>query len=126
MLGFQLDRWDYITFASIFLIGAAFMVVLLFMGSLPGRIAIARKHPEAEAVKFMGWAGLFTVLPWIQALGWAFKPTDVVDIRYFPRAERKNIEEERARLKGEPTRAAETDQPTSPADHSAPPQEGAS
>lgn len=100
MLGFALDFWDYVTFACLFVIGAAFVVVLLFLGGLPGRIALARKHPEAEAVKVMGWVGLFTVFPWIQAFGWAFKPTNVVDIRYFPKQEQINIQEEAARLKG--------------------------
>jgi len=100
MLGFDLDFWDYVTFASLFIIAAACMAVLLFVGGLPGRIALSRKHPDAEAVKIMGWAGLFTVFPWIQAFGWAFKPTDVVDVRYFPKQEQKHIQEEAARLKG--------------------------
>ena len=32
----------------------------------------------------------------------AFKPTDVVDIRYFPKQEQQNIGEELARLTGKP------------------------
>ena len=64
---------------------------------MPGRIALARNHPEAEAVKIMGWAGLLpTILPWIQAFIWAFKPTDIVDIRRFPKAEAKALDEEAA------------------------------
>jgi hypothetical protein len=35
---------------------------------LAGRIAIARKHPEAEAVNLMGWAGFLAIVPWIKAL----------------------------------------------------------
>ena len=35
-----------------------------------------------------------TVLPWIQAFIWAFKPTDIVDIRRFPQEEAKAIDEE--------------------------------
>jgi hypothetical protein len=51
----------------------------------------------------MGWAGLLpTVLPWIQALIWAFKPTDIIDVRRFPREEARAIDEEMARLKGGP------------------------
>jgi hypothetical protein len=38
----------------------------------------------------------------MQAFMWAFKPTDVVDIRYFPRQEQKNIREEIARLTDKP------------------------
>ena len=123
MLGFRLDFWDYLTFASLFIMALAVVVVIVFLGSLPGRIAIARKHPEAEAVKIMGWAGLFFALPWIQAFGWAFKPTSVVDIRYFPRQEQENIKEETARLLG---KASPTEQPRRASDLTAPPQKRAS
>jgi hypothetical protein len=50
-----------------------------------------------------GWAGLLpTVLPWIQAFIWAFKPTDIVDIRRFPREEARAVDEDIARLKDDP------------------------
>jgi len=52
---------------------AAGLVFIVLIAGLPGRIAIARKHPEAQAIKIMGWAGLLPVLPWIQAYIWAFK-----------------------------------------------------
>jgi hypothetical protein len=48
----------------------------------------------------MGYAGLLVAVPWIQAFIWAFKPTDIVDIRRFPREEAKGIDEEIARLSG--------------------------
>jgi Protein of unknown function (DUF3302) len=100
MLGFKLDIWDFLTFAvSLALIGAFLTVAVLILG-LPGRIAIARKHPDAEAINTMGWLGFMAVVPWMQAFMWAFKPTNVVDIRYFPRQEQRNIEEEIARMKG--------------------------
>ena len=103
MLGFELDFWDYATFATAFVAGVAGVLIYIWIAGLPGRIALARKHPEAEAVKLMGWAGLLpTVLPWIQALIWAFKPTDIVDIRRFPREEALAIDEEVARLKSGP------------------------
>src|SRR5271157_4229833 len=70
--------------------------------ALPGRIAIARNHPEADAVYWMGWVGFVAVVPWIQALIWAFKPTDVVDLRYLPQDVRRETEEMIARLKGRP------------------------
>jgi hypothetical protein len=50
----------------------------------------------------MGWVGFMAIVPWIQALIWALKPTNLVDIRYFPQQEQKNIEEEIAKLKGGP------------------------
>ena len=106
MLGFELDFWDYVTFASLALAAVAFVLLLLFIGGLPGRIAVSRNHPEAEAVTIMGWAGFLAVVPWMQAFIWAFKPTDVVDIRRFPREEAKAIEEENRRLRGDKAKAA--------------------
>ena len=100
-MGFSLDIWDYITFVVIFIGVVAILVLLIFVLSLPGRIAVARRHPEAEAVKMMGYAGFLAVVPWIRALIWAFKPTDVVDIRYFPREEQEDIDKTIARLRGE-------------------------
>jgi len=100
LLGFELDFWDYVTFASLMILGAAFITALVLIAGLPGRIAIARKHPDAEAVNIMGWAGFLPIVPWIQAFIWAFKPTDIVDIRRFPREEAKAVDEEIAHLKG--------------------------
>jgi hypothetical protein len=101
MLGFELDIWDYLTFATGMVCAFVGIVILLWIAGLPGQIAIARKHPEAEAVKIMGYAGFLAVVPWIQAFIWAFKPTDVVDIRRFPAEEARATEDEIVRLKGE-------------------------
>lgn len=123
MLGFELDFWDYATFATAFLAGGSGILIYIWIAGLPGRIALARKHPEAEAVKLMGWAGLLpTVLPWIQALIWAFKPTDIVDIRRFPKEEAKAIDEEIGRLKSEPGAATEHGRATNPPREASPPQ----
>ena len=74
-------------------------LAVLILG-LPGRIAIARKHPDADAINTMGYLGFLAVVPWMQAFIWAFKPTTVIDVRYFPKQEQQNIAEEIARLKG--------------------------
>jgi hypothetical protein len=105
-----LDFWDYVTFASLFIIGLAGLLLAMFILGLPGRIAIARKHPEAEAVNLMGWLGFLAIVPWIQALIWSLKPTDVVDIRRFPKEEQRATEEEIMKLTGKarPDVAAET------------------
>jgi hypothetical protein len=105
LLGFKLDFWDYLSFAVMFLCLVIFAAFLIWLAGLPGRIAIARKHPDAEAVKVMGYLGFIPVVPWIQAFIWAFKPTDIVDIRRFPAAEAKAIDEEIARLSGKTTGA---------------------
>ena len=104
MLGFKLDIWDYLTFLTLMLVVVAVVATWIWLAGLPGRIAIARRHPEAEAVKLLGYAGLLpTVYPWMQAFIWAFKPTEVVDIRRFPREEAKITDEEITRLGGKPS-----------------------
>ena len=117
MLGFELDIWDYLTFVTLIAAGIAVVVILLWIAGLPGQIAIARKHPDAEAVKIMGYTGFLAVVPWIQAFIWAFKPTDIVDIRRFPAEEAREIDAEIARLKG----AADTIPAAPPAGDPPPP-----
>jgi hypothetical protein len=110
LLGFELDFWDYATFLAVLLCVAVVLTFVVWIAGLPGRVAIARKHPEAEAVKIMGYAGFLAVVPWIQAFIWAYKPTDVVDIRRFPVEEAAATEVEIARLsgQGEPADASDT------------------
>lgn len=96
----MLDFWDYVTFASLAIVGAGFMALIVVILGLPGRIALARRHPDAEAVNLLGWLGFAAVLPWVQALIWSLKPTDVVDIRRLPREEQKAIDEDLSRLSG--------------------------
>ncbi len=94
--------------------GAAFIAVWVWLMALPGQIAVKRRHPDAEAVRALGYAGLLpTIYPWMQALIWAFKPTDIVDIRRMPREEARAIDEEIARLSGKPIPPADeaTDAP---------------
>lgn len=99
LVGFDLDIWDYLTFLTMLLCVVAVIFFWIFLAGLPGRIALARKHPEAEAVKMLGFVGLLpTIYPWMQALMWAFKPTEIIDIRRFPKAEAKAIDDEIARL----------------------------
>jgi hypothetical protein len=102
LLGFKLDFWDYATFAVLALLVLSGLISLVWLAGLPGRIAIQRKHPDAEAVMLMGYAGFLPLVPWIQAFIWAFKPTDIVDIRRFPAQEARGIDEEIARLSGKP------------------------
>ena len=105
MLGFEITGWDYATFITFALAGVSVLTFVVWLAGLPGRIAISRKHPEAEAVKLMGYAGLLpTIYPWVQAFIWAYKPTNVVDIRHFPKEEAQYIEGEISRLKDGPAR----------------------
>jgi Protein of unknown function (DUF3302) len=108
MLGFDLDFWDYLTFATAALATVAVVLIFIWFAGLPGRIALARNHPEAEAVNLMGWAGVLpTVYPWVQAFIWAFKPTEIVDIRRFPREEAAALAEKGASPRGKTKPAAE-------------------
>jgi len=100
MLGFDLNFWDYVTFASLFILGVGALIAIVLVLGLPGRIAIARKHPDAEAVNIMGWVGFLALVPWIQAFIWAFKPTQVIDIRRFPPAEQTAVNDEIAKMSG--------------------------
>jgi Protein of unknown function (DUF3302) len=103
MLGFQVGIWDYVTFVALAIIVAAALAGVVLILGLPGRIAIARNHPDADAVYLMGWIGFVAVVPWVQALIWAFKPTDVVDLRYWPKEVQRQTNATIARLKGEMT-----------------------
>jgi hypothetical protein len=50
---------------------AIWLVVLL--GPLPGKIAAERGHPQADAVRVLGWVGLITMgAAWPVALVWAY------------------------------------------------------
>jgi membrane-bound ClpP family serine protease len=100
--GNEIGPYDVLAFLAIFAATGGTVGFVIFMLGLPGRIALARKHPEAEAVNVMGWAGFLAVVPWMQAFMWAFKPTDVVDVRRFPREEQAAEREELARLTGTP------------------------
>jgi len=103
MLGFSLGFWDYLTFLTIFLAVVAVVAIWVWLAGLPGRIAVARKHPDAEAVKLLGYAGLLpTIYPWVQAFIWAFRPAQAVDIRRMPAEEARAVNEEIARLSGAP------------------------
>jgi len=102
LVGFHVGFWDYAAFAALFIIVVAGLGAAVFILGLPGRIAIARKHPEADAVYLMGWVGFMAIVPWIQALIWAFKPTDVVDLRYLPKEVQRETAEAIARLRGKP------------------------
>jgi len=118
LVGFHVGFWDYAAFAALFIIVAAFLAAAIFVLGLPGRIAIARKHPEADAVRLMGWVGFLAIVPWIQALIWAFKPTDVVDLRRLPKEEARETDAMIARLTGKPPPVAVD--PAKPASESPP------
>ena len=100
LLSEPFDHYDYLAFLALIVLLAAGMGLVLFIMGLPGRIALKRNHPHAEAVKIMGWAGFLAVIPWIHAFIWAFHEGVTVDVRRFPEEEKEAIRKEIERLGG--------------------------
>lgn len=96
----HLGFYDWLTFLALLIILAAFTVVFVWIITLPGRIAIKRQHPHAEAVKLMGNLGFLGVVPWFHALLWSIHDSVTIDIRRFPEEEREHIRKEIERLGG--------------------------
>jgi uncharacterized protein DUF3302 len=103
-----LDLYDYLMFLFVIIMLVAFFTLAIFILGLPGKVALQRKHPHAETVKWMGWAGFLVVIPWVHALIWAFHDSLTIDIRRFPAEERDAIEKELARLGGSNSAKPET------------------
>ncbi len=85
LLDWQLTAYDYWTFAFLLVAIIALFYVIIQIGGLPGKIAERRHHPRAEAVKIVGWIGLFTVLPWIHAIIWSIHDGMTIDVRTLPK-----------------------------------------
>ena len=53
---------------------AAFVILLVVkLGPIPGNVAKSRGHPQADAIKVLGWIGVVTLgLAWPIALVWAY------------------------------------------------------
>ena len=64
MLGFELDLWDYVTFAAIFVTGVAGIVFFVLLAGLPGRIAIAvtPRDPDSAMLRQDLWADMAPTL----------------------------------------------------------------
>ena len=100
-----LDFYDYVTFLALLIILIGFTVLFIWFISLPGKIAIKRKHPHAEAVRLMGNLGFLGAVPWVHALMWAIHDSVTVDIRRFPEEEQEHIRAEMEKLGGKPKQA---------------------
>jgi hypothetical protein len=85
LLDWSLTKYDYWTFAFLVVAIVAFFYALIQIGGLPGKIAERRNHPHADAVKLVGWIGLFTVFPWIHAIIWAIHDGMTIDVRSMPK-----------------------------------------
>jgi hypothetical protein len=77
---------DYFTFVVLIVLTGAGLVAAVFVGSLPGKIAADRGHPQADAIRVAGWLGLVTMgLFFPIALIWAYtRPSganEIADLR---------------------------------------------
>ncbi len=69
----MVDAFDIMAFVVFGVLLVAGVIVVVTLGSLPGRIANQRNHPQASAINVTGWLGVATLgLLWPLALIWAF------------------------------------------------------
>ena len=64
---------SFVGFAIIVLLVLLLIWIYVKLAALPGQTATERGHPQAEAIKVLGWIGLLLgVAPWLVALVWAY------------------------------------------------------
>ena len=69
------DGFDVIAFLVFAVLLAVAVVVIIFIGGLPGKVATRRNHPHANAITAAGWISLITLgALWPIAFVWAFIP----------------------------------------------------
>lgn len=69
----QLDFFDYMAFVVFGIITFLFVSVVVVIGSLSGKIAERRNHPQAKAINVASWISLLTLgALWPIAFVWAF------------------------------------------------------
>lgn len=69
----------------LFVLAAAAIAILVVLGNLPGNMARAAEHPQAEAIMMLGWVGLVTGgLGWLLALVW---------VKYRPESSTAELEQ---------------------------------
>jgi hypothetical protein len=57
----QFDFFDYMAFVVFGVITFLFASVVVLIGSLPGKIAERRNHPQAKAINVASWISLLTL-----------------------------------------------------------------
>ncbi len=64
---------SFVGFAILVLLVLLLVWIYAKLAALPGQTATERGHPQAEAIKVLGWIGLLLgVAPWLVALVWAY------------------------------------------------------
>jgi hypothetical protein len=62
----------WLTLGVLFAMPVLIGIIVYKLGSLPGDIARARKHPEADAISVCGWMGIVTLVLCPIAMVWAY------------------------------------------------------
>ncbi len=61
---------------ALIVIGILIAVVIwlvVLLGPMPGKVARRRGHPQADAIRVLGWIGIVTLGPaWLVAFVWAY------------------------------------------------------
>ena len=52
---------NYFALAVLLILATAAVVIWVLLGIMPGRIARARNHPQADAINVCGWWGVITI-----------------------------------------------------------------
>ena len=74
----MIDILDIFTFIVLAVLLAVAIFFFMKLGELPGKIAVKRNHPQADAITICGWLGVLTLgLLWPIAIIWAYtRPAD--------------------------------------------------
>ncbi|WP_370978573.1 DUF3302 domain-containing protein [Agaribacterium sp. ZY112] len=63
---------DLLALIVLLVIVAAGVAMVVVIGSYPGKVALAKGHPQVNAITYMAWLGLLSFgLLWVAALIWA-------------------------------------------------------
>lgn len=65
---------SYLALGMIFFLIIVTAAIIVWLGSLPGKIARRRGHPYPDAVNVASWMGIFTVILWPLVFIWAYFP----------------------------------------------------
>ena len=77
----------------LFVLVAVAIAIIVVLGNLPGKMARAAEHPQAEAIMVLGWVGLLTGgLGWLLALVW---------VKYRPESSTAELEQRIEALESE-------------------------
>ena len=70
-----IDGFDIFAFVVFAVLLGTLVLLIVALGSLPGKIARRRNHPQAAAVNAAAWISLITLgALWPIAFVWAFVP----------------------------------------------------